>query len=198
MDGSDQGGSVNTYDAFESAINATEKIVAASPGHFDDPTPCTEWDVRALLNHIVGAIWLWEGLLLDREPRVAVPPGGLPDTDVLGDDPASAYREAATAALAAARVDGVLAQPHPTPMGEMTGEMLAGFTTLDVIVHGWDLATAIGQPVAFDPEIVERVFGLALQAIPEHGRPPMIAAPVSVPAESPLIDRLVAYLGRTP
>ena len=110
---------------------------------YDDSTPCTEWDVRALLNHLLGTLEL--GRLCSRTPRPRRHgTGELPPTDLVGDDPLKAYRVGVEALLAAAD-DDAFDRLHATPFGDMPGAVLAGFTTLDIPVHGWDLARATGQ-----------------------------------------------------
>jgi uncharacterized protein (TIGR03086 family) len=88
---------------------------------------------------------------------------------------------------------------HVTPLGEMPGPALAGFTTLDILVHGWDLAKATGQPADLDDRLATHVMGFAEQALatPES-RAGRIGPVVSVPADAPLTSRLAAYLGRLP
>ena len=124
------------------ALKATE---AGQMGVLD-PVRGKKSDVRALLNHVIGTLWLAAGLLADQAPRYPMAPGGLPPADLAGGDPAAAYAEAAAAALAAAAAGDALTRVHVTPLGEMPGPALAGFTTLDILVHGWDLARATGQP----------------------------------------------------
>jgi len=137
--------------AFEGAAASTAEIVKSTPAsQMGAPTPCADWDVRALLNHVIGTLWLAQGLFSDQPPRYPMAPGGLPPGDLAGDDPAAAYAEASAAALAAAAAGDALMRVHPTPLGEMPGPGLAGFTTLDILVHGWDLATATGQPADLD------------------------------------------------
>src|SRR5689334_15885580 len=131
------------FTAFDRAVASTADVVKATPaGQMSAPTPCTEWDVRALLNHVIGTLWLAAGLFSDQAPRYPMAPGGLPPGDPAGEDPAAAYAEAAAAALAAAAAGDALTRVHVTPLGQMPGPALAGFTTLDILVHGWDLATA--------------------------------------------------------
>src|SRR5438034_3999326 len=65
--------------AFECAVASTAEIVKATPADMlDAPTPCTEWDVRALLNHVIGTLWLAEALFGDQAPRYPMAPGSLP------------------------------------------------------------------------------------------------------------------------
>jgi len=188
------------FPAFENAVASTAEIVKATPaGKLDAPTPCTEWDVRTLLNHLIGTLWLAEGLFADQVPRYPMAPGGLPAADLAGEDPAAAYAEAAAAALAAAATGDTLTRVHVTPLGEMPGPALAGFTTLDILVHGWDLATATGQPVDLDGRLAAHALGFAEQALAtEESRAGRIGPAVSVAADAPVTQRLAAFLGRRP
>ena len=190
---------MDTYEALERAVSSTAGIVkGVSAGHLAASTPCSEWDVQALLNHIVGTLWLTDGLFADRPPRHGMGPGQLPDTDLLDGDPGAAYAEAAAAALASVAAGDALARPHHTPLGEMPGPALAGFTTLDVFVHGWDVARATSQDPLLDAELASHVLAFAQQALPPENRPPVIGPPIAITADAPVLDRLVAYLGRHP
>jgi uncharacterized protein (TIGR03086 family) len=186
--------------AFEGAVASTAEIVKATPeGQMRAPTPCTDWDVRALLNHVIGTLWLAEGLFSDRPPRYPMAPGGLPPADLAGDDPAAAYAEASAAALAAASAGDALTRAHPTPLGEMPGPGLAGFTTLDILVHGWDLAAATGQPGDLDGRLAAHVLGFATNALATtESRSGRIGPALAVPDGTPVTGRLVAFLGRQP
>jgi uncharacterized protein (TIGR03086 family) len=187
------------FAAFDRAVASTAGIVTGvRPGQGSAPTPCSEWDVRGLLNHVIGTLWLGEGLLADRPPRYPMAPGGLPAADLPGDDPAAAYAEASAAALAAAGTGDALTRVHLTPLGEMPGPALAGFTTLDILVHGWDLAKATGQSADLDDTLAAHVLAFAEQAITPDTRAPRIGPAVAVPADAPVIHRLVAFLGRQP
>jgi uncharacterized protein (TIGR03086 family) len=187
------------YEAFDRAVASTAGIVkAVRPDQADAPTPCTEWDVGDLLNHIIGTLWLSEALLGDRPPRYPMAPGGLPGTDLAGRDPAAAYAEASAAALTSASLGDTLTRVHTTPLGDMPGPVLAGFTTLDIAVHGWDLARATGQPAGLDEALAVHVLAFAEQAITPDFRAPRIGPAMPVAAGAPLTDRLVAFLGRQP
>src|SRR6185437_12144820 len=126
---------MDTFTAFEYAVASTAEIIkGVRPGQGTAPTPCTEWDVRSLLSHVIGTLWLAEGLFTGQAPRYPMPPGGLPAADVGGDDPVAAYSEASAAALAAAGAGDALTRVYATPLGNMPGPALAGFTTLDMTV----------------------------------------------------------------
>lgn len=190
---------MDTYQALDAAISSTGPIVeGTTPAQFDRPTPCTTWDVRALLNHVVGTLWAAHALLTDTPVPYNLGPGALPDTDLVDDNPSAAYKEGADALRAAASTPGSLEKAHPTPMGEMPGAGLAGFATLDLVVHGWDLARATSQSASFDDELVAHCFGFAQQAITDPMRGPLIGPPVSVPDAAPTIERLVGFMGRHP
>jgi len=187
------------YEAFDQAITSTAAIVkTVRPDQAGAPTPCTEWDVRDLLNHVIGTLWLSEALFADHAPRYPMAPGVLPGTDLAGEDPAAAYAGASTAARTAASAGDTLTRVHPTPLGEMPGPALAGFTTLDILVHGWDLAKATGQPANLDDALTAHVLTFAEQAITPGSRAPRIGPALPVAADAPLTDRLVAFLGRQP
>jgi uncharacterized protein (TIGR03086 family) len=115
-----------------------------------------------------------------------------------GQDPPAAYAEASAAALTAASAGDTLTRVHTTPLGDMPGPALAGFTTLDILVHGWDLAQATGQPAALDDTLAAHVLAFAEQAITPGSRAPRIGPAVPVAADAPLTNRLVAFLGRQP
>ncbi len=191
---------MESYAAFEQAVMSTAGIVKlVRQDQMTAPTPCSEWDVRALLNHMIGTLWLGQALLGDSQPRYAMAPGGLPDTDLAGTGPAASYSVASEAVLAAASDGDALTRLHVTPLGEMPGPILAGFTTLDIFVHGWDLAKAIGQPVVLDDAVADHVLGFARQALgSEEMRAGRIGPALAVPETAPVGDRLAGFLGRQP
>jgi uncharacterized protein (TIGR03086 family) len=180
------------------ACTSTEAIVGnVTPADYAKPTPCTEWDVHGLTNHLLSTLELGRALLSDTPPRVAVGPGEVPDEDLAGDAPAQAYRVGMESLLAVADGDA-FARVHSTPLGEMPGAVLGGFTTLDIFVHGWDLARATGQPAALDDGLAAEILGFARQAITDDTRAPRIGPEVPAPDGASATEQLMAYLGRTP
>jgi uncharacterized protein (TIGR03086 family) len=182
----------------EGACASTERIInGVRPEDLSKPTPCTDWDVRALLNHVIGTLDLGAALLSDSMPTVNMAPGELPDADLVGDDPAKAYRLGVETMLAAAAGDA-LERSHATPLGDMPGAVLGGFTTLDILVHGWDLATATGQDPALPADLAETVLAFARQTITEDTRQPRIGPAIVVFPDATATARLVGFLGRQP
>ena len=118
------------------------------------PTPCAEWDVRALVNHIV-AEQLWTPPLVEGATLEEI--GDRFDGDLLGDDPIALARAAASDAVAA--VDRRLPEGGTvhlsfgdTPIEEYVRQLSA-----DHLVHSWDLAVATNQDVSLDDELVDEV-----------------------------------------
>jgi uncharacterized protein (TIGR03086 family) len=135
------------------ALAVTRNIVAAvTPEDLDRPTPCEGWNVRDLLNHIVGGNW-WAVELVGGRTIEEV--GEALDGDLLGDDPLGAYVESAGAADAAFSAPGAMEASCAVSYGPIPGEAYASDRFVDVLIHGWDLAVAIGHDATLDPTLVE-------------------------------------------
>ena len=173
------------YEALDVATTAARPIVAGiKHDQLSQPTPCTEWNVHALLNHLLGTLWLGSGLLADTRPEVMMQPGGQPEADLVGEDPLAGYDRGVERLLASARLPGAFTKPHATPFGEMPANMLAGFTTTDIAVHGWDLAKATSQGGTIPAELAEHCLQFSKMAMPEGNRPPSSGPAVAVPASA--------------
>lgn len=180
------------------ACTSTERILeGVTAAQYQLRTPCAEWDVQDLVNHLLGTLALGAALLGDVAPTVNMAPGELPDRDLVGDDAVKAYRVGVDELLAAAGGDA-LARPHTTPLGDMPGSILGGFTTLDIAVHGWDLARATGQPARLDDALAGAVLAFAGQTITDDTRAPRIGPAIAAGAGASVTDQLVAFLGRRP
>jgi uncharacterized protein (TIGR03086 family) len=119
------------------------------------PTPCTAWDVRGLVNHVVTANITGERLLHGAGRAEVVALNG---TDLVGDDPVSAFARSTDAQSAAFRAPGALDQVVPHPAFDMPADQLLEFRIGDVLLHTWDLARAIGADETLDPEVVDAVW----------------------------------------
>lgn len=140
-------------EAHAAALDSTRRIVAGiGPDQWARATPCADWNVRELTNHIVsGNFWAGELMAGKSIPEV----GDRLDGDVLGADPLAAYDASAKIAAAAFRAPGAMEAPAAVSYGPVPGEIYGGHRFIDVLIHGWDLAQATGQDTALDPELVE-------------------------------------------
>jgi uncharacterized protein (TIGR03086 family) len=174
------------------AMAQTESIVAAvQPGQLGLPTPCTEYDVRALLSHTVGGLNRI-ALVGEGADALAVPAraDGVPDDGWL-----AAYQRARARATAAWADDAKLDALVEVPWGKVPGRIAVSGYVQEILTHGWDLARATGQPADFPDGVAARGLGQARNQL--RGRSPGPFAPEQpVPHGAPAIDQLAAFLGR--
>jgi uncharacterized protein (TIGR03086 family) len=128
------------------------RVQAIKDDRWDAATPCPEWDVRALVNHIVGEN-RWMPPLLEGKTIAEV--GDRFDGDLLGDDPKAAWNDSAAEAVAAVRADGAMDRTVHLSFGDFPGRDYTMQLFADLMIHGWDLARAIGADERLDPELVE-------------------------------------------
>lgn len=156
-------------------------------------TPCTEWDVRALVNHLVGE-QLWAVPLLDGDSLADV--GDRFDGDVLGSDPVAAWDASSAASKAAFAVPGVLDRTVQLSYGDESAINYCGQMTLDAAVHSWDLARGIDVPAILPEELAEYLYDLVAPMKELLAASGMFAAPVPVDPAANTQIRLLALLGR--
>jgi len=177
------------------ALDMTGRVVSGIPAdRWHAATPCPEWDARALVNHLVSGN-LWAAELAAGATIEGV--GSRLDGDLLGADPAAAYRDSATAAAAVFRRPGALEAPCAVSYGPVPGSVYAGHRFIDVLVHGWDLAVATGQDPALDPELMEACQGVIEPQLDAFRGAGAFGPQLSVPAGASAQTRFLALLGRT-
>jgi uncharacterized protein (TIGR03086 family) len=160
------------------------------------PTPCTEFDVATLTEHVVGWLETFSAGYADPEGRA-------PRADLSGyeapADPAAAVR-AATTTLDAALADGAASRPLSLGSAAMPGEMALSMILWEYQVHGWDLAVATGQKWEPAAEGLEASLAFAPMMLTDdyqgEGKP--FAPRVTVADDAPPLDRLLALSGRDP
>jgi len=186
------GGVTLTLELLEHALAQTGALIdgirPADQGQLR--TPCTDWDVRALVNHIVYDLQTFARQLDGRER-------GQADADLIGDDWPAAYRGAAATLLETWRrqdLDGVLR----TRIGEFPMRWAIGQHLADVAVHGWDVARATGQQAELDPQVGQAALDWARENLKSQFRGAAFGPEVPAPADAPLYDRLAAFFGRPP
>jgi uncharacterized protein (TIGR03086 family) len=149
--------------------------------------------VRALVNHVVGANIRYQ-LLLHGAPTEQVE--ATRAVDHLGDDAVASFVATANAVVACFREDGALERVTHHVTGDRTGRQLLSMRILDVAIHGWDLACAIGADQTLDTDVV--AFLLAHTANLDLGQGAFALADTEAPHNAPPQDRLLHRLGRRP
>jgi uncharacterized protein (TIGR03086 family) len=158
-------------------------------------TPCSEWDVRALVNHVVGANLRYQ-LLLDGASTEQVE--ATRSLDHLGDDAVSAFVATADALVTRFEQGGALERVTHHVTGARSGRDLLAMRILDTAVHAWDLARAIGADETLDDRVVSYL--LAYAAGLDLGAAQRSFAPASsdLPPDASAQDELLHRLGREP
>jgi uncharacterized protein (TIGR03086 family) len=162
------------------------------PEDLHHPTPCAEFDLLDVLDHMIGLGGSFAYLFRGEEP----PPVVVPAAD--GRVPAAAFRIAMTDLHAATRSEGAMTRIVATPLGEMPGETFARLVAFDGIVHGWDISRATGLDLEVPDEIVGAVDGFARDALTDDLRDGQtFKAATTPPATATALERLAAFSGRT-
>lgn len=168
-------------------------------------TPCEDYSVGDLLDHIMGLSVAFTCAATKSAEALRV---------TVGDASASAPAEGSASHLdpdwrrrLPAQLDGLVdawrdpaAWVGTTEAGGITLPAdVAGVVALDeLVIHGWDLARATGQPFACDPHSVEAVFGLLSASADDGGTEGIFGPVVEIPHDRPLLERAVALSGRDP
>ena len=155
------------------------------------PTVNDEWDVRALVNHVVlGNTWAAANVRTGNAPR--------PSGDIIGErEPMAAYADSAGDMIAAFAEPGALGRTVTMPFGEMPAAGLAMFRMADLLGHAWDLAQATGQSTDIAPELCEAALAMSRQRLDGMDRANLpFKDEVHVPVEACAADRLAGYLGK--
>lgn len=181
---------VRSVEEFQARVRA----VGAAPA-WTRPTPCPDWDVRALVSHIVGeqrwAIPLVAG-------KTVADVGAALDGDLLGPAPQEASQAAAEAAVAAFAEPGAMDRTVHLSFGDFSAADYAWQLAADHLVHAWDLAVAVGADPQLDPDLVAQVARWWEQWEALYRGAGVVAEPVTVGADASDQDRLLGAFGRDP
>ncbi|QWF83026.1 TIGR03086 family metal-binding protein [Amycolatopsis sp. CA-230715] len=167
-----------------------ELLAGVTDDQLTGPTPCAEYTVADLVTHVDGVAQGFAALARktgDEQAELAFGHGWRAETAehvrVLGeawDDPAA--WEGSTSA-------GDL---------EMSNALWGRISLTEMVVHGWDLARATGQPFGLPEETLRACFEHVVEFVPKAPVPELWGTPAETAAGAPLIDRIVAVTGRTP
>jgi uncharacterized protein (TIGR03086 family) len=183
-----QGGRMEVLDQLDQLGPLLAAVVGRiRANQLDNPTPCADFTVRGVLEHMIGGATTFAAAFR------GVAPGQPDTTDVL-----ATFGPTLTKLVEAMHSPGALERTIQAPFGMVPGATLARFVVLDGLVHGWDLATATGQPYAPPDALVAESEAFARQAVePLRDGDTFAPAVEPLPAATP-IQRLAAFTGRHP
>ncbi|MGW3425998.1 TIGR03086 family metal-binding protein [Streptomyces phaeochromogenes] len=169
-------------------------IEGVEPGRLGASTPCEDYDVETLVNHLVGWLLLFEarchGRAYDADPA----------RHRTGPDPAGEFRAAAAGLVAGWEKYGFDREVGVTGDSQLPAAMVLNMTLMEFTVHGWDLAVATGQPIPFTEEEAAEILTRAEATLPPQyrGEGMPFGDIVPVAGDAPAADRLAGFLGRDP
>ena len=156
------------------------------------PTPCTDWSVRDLANHVIGEN-RWIPPLLAGKTIADV--GDALDGDLLGEDPVRAWDAAAAEAWPAVRGAPLERTVHLS-FGDVPGRVYVGQVLCDHVIHSWDLARAIGADETLDPELVRFAYDELVPQVDAWRSGGALGPKVDVDEGADLRTKLLAEAGR--
>jgi|1186.fasta_scaffold215538_1 uncharacterized protein (TIGR03086 family) len=169
------------------------RVVLIRDDQWGSPTPCTGWDVRALVAHLTDeARWvpylIDGGTVADAGDRFA--------GDPLGDDPRGAWGAASAAAREAFHAEGALDHGVWLSYGHVSTRDYLWEMTVDAAVHAWDLARGIGADDHLNPELVRRIHAETEKDVDRLAASGRFDPPVPTPTHVDLQVRMLALFGR--
>ncbi|MGW0516131.1 TIGR03086 family metal-binding protein [Crossiella sp. NPDC003009] len=175
-------------------VGVVRKLTAASLGA---ATPCAEFDVRRLLNHLL----FWGPSLAGAGRKESVPPPGVDEgaVDLVGEDWAGAVEGQVFRTVAAwGRDEAWVGMTWMGGENQLPAEVVGGMVVTELAVHAWDLARASGQDVQLDAGLVEFVHGQVVVSA-QQGRDMGVYGPeVAVPEPAAVWERVLGLTGRDP
>ena len=171
-------------DLYEQSSGWTLEKVKGATDQLDTATPCDEWDVRTLLNHLLDTQRYFVASARGEE---ASPPAPEPP-ELLSDDPVADFENGRRELLEAFGEDGVI---------EKTGPAL-GIAFSDQLLHGWDLARATGQDAEMPDGLAQAVYDTIHGQFTDDQRKGVFKPEIEVGPDASPQERLLAYTGRNP
>jgi uncharacterized protein (TIGR03086 family) len=183
-------------DLLATGLNWASERAALAGSHPDAPTPCAEWNVRQVINHASASASVLAQVLAGEEvPASAFDPKTM-DEHGIGSAVGTSLKLAADRFLMEAASPGAFERTCQMPMGVVPGMVVANIALLDVVVHGWDLATATGADATIPSAVADAVYGFAQQMVGPDQRGTLFSDPIDVADSADATTRLVRFLGR--
>ncbi|MFN2595510.1 MAG: TIGR03086 family metal-binding protein [Actinomycetota bacterium] len=179
---------------FEKGLNQFGELVSAiKEDQWGDSTPCSDWDVRALTNHVLGEV-LWMPPMLEGKTIEEV--GDRFEGDQIGTDASATWAEAQRVAAEAVNQPGAMEKTVHLSFGDFPGRMYLGQVLIDLTIHAWDLARGIDADDQLDPELVEFVTAEFTPQVDAWRAGGALQDEVTVPDDADQQTKLLAMAGR--
>jgi uncharacterized protein (TIGR03086 family) len=182
------------FDLTPAADRLAGLVRTVPDGDLEAPTPCPDYTIGDLLDHINGLSVAFTMAAL----KTPLEGTGSGDAARLPED----FRESIPARLTE------LAQAWRSPSAwegmtaaggvDLPGEVAAAVALDEIVLHGWDLARATGQDFDVDPDLLQVVYGFVSSIGPDDRDGSLFGAAVEVGPDAPLLDRVVGLSGRNP
>jgi uncharacterized protein (TIGR03086 family) len=159
------------------------------------PTPCADWPVHDLIDHIVSATRFFADIAAPESAADGEWPS-YADGDFV-----TAFNQQAGRAVAAFSAPAAMERLMALPTGPAPGSRCIQVATGEIFVHGWDLARATSQPMPPSADIADALLSsdwMELCTQVRNSDQPVIAAEIDIRHDAPAMDRLAAFLGREP
>ena len=170
---------------YETATRRARGIITSvKADQMTRPTPCSDWDVTELLNHMVRAQARYAGTISGGEV-------------LTGKTPLEDFDAAVSAILETVKAPGGLEKMVEGRQGEVPASQPLGGACLDLAIHTWDLAKATEQDTRLDSEVVGFILPM-VEGIAQRGPNRAFTTPVDMPASASVQDRMIALTGRKP
>ena len=175
-----------------SYVHLNAAVGSVPPEALSSASACEGWDLRALLNHVLGAGWMFTRA--NQGESVPEDAG-----DLVGTDHVAAVAALADANVASWRTPDALEGERAFPFGTFPAPVALMINVGEVAVHAWDIAKATGQPADIDPEVAALLLDfysqMPLDQFRAHGA---FGPEVPVEASAPAADRVLGLLGFQP
>ncbi len=169
------------------------QVQSVGDDQWSAPTPDEDWDVRTLVNHLVYEN-RWTPPIFEGKTVAEV--GDAYEGDLLGESPKHAWDDAAAGAVRAVGAPGAMTRIVHLSFGDVPGEEYALQLFADHLIHGWDLARAIGADDRLDPDLVDACAAWFADREAMYRSGGAVGARVDVPNDADAQTRLLAAFGR--
>lgn len=179
---------------FSAAMILTDKVISGVSGeNLNKPTPCSEWDVEKLVNHMLNEL-AWIAPLIEGKTIAEV--GDSLDGDLIKGKAAVSWLDYCTAASEAMAKADPKAIAHLS-YADKSNQAYVDEVSADLIVHGWDLAQALGMDYVIDDKTAAAVLKATEDVMPLGRRGGLIGEEVKVPEGASAMDKMLAIYGRS-